>query len=88
MARLEELSKLSSYLRFNPDENWKCIKAGLRPDIIRLVGPMEIRDFPTLVNKCRIVEGYGGKEIVGKGKWKPQKRKRVEVRRNMFIPPH
>ena len=58
IAKFEELCKFSTIYQQNPDEAWKCVKfkGGLREDILETVGPMEIRDFPTLVNKCRLVE--------------------------------
>ncbi|MCI40221.1 cellular nucleic acid-binding protein [Trifolium medium] len=42
-------------------EEDKCVKSenGLRPDIKQLIGFSEIRDFPTLVNKCRICDKDG-----------------------------
>ena len=58
IAKFEELCKFSTIYQLNSDEVWKCIKfeGGLREDILAVVGPMEIQDFPTLVNKCRLVE--------------------------------
>ena len=40
------------------DEVWKCVKfkGGLREDILAAMGLMEIRDFATLVNKCKLME--------------------------------
>ena len=31
-------------------------EGGLRKDILATIGPMEIRDFSTLVNKCQLVD--------------------------------
>ena len=58
IAKFEELCKFSTIYQQNPDEVWKCFKfeGGLREDILVAVGPMEIRDFTTLVNKCKLVE--------------------------------
>ena len=58
IAKFEELCKFFTIYQRNPDEAWKCIKfeGGLREDILLAVGLMEIRAFPTLVNKCRLVE--------------------------------
>ena len=39
---------------------------GLREDILVIVGPMEIRDLATLVNKCRLVEEYNNKLRIAK----------------------
>ena len=63
IAKFEELCKFSTIYQRNPDEAWKCVKfeGGLRENILAAVGPMEIRDFPTLVNKCRLVEDYNRK---------------------------
>ena len=57
-AKFEELSKFSSYLKYNYDENWKARQweSGLKPKIKNAVAAFEIRDYASLVNKCRIVE--------------------------------
>ena len=58
VAKFDELSKFSSYLKNNPDGRWKATKFewGLRPEIREKVSTLEIKDFATLVNKCRIAE--------------------------------
>ena len=58
IAKFEELCKFFTIYQRNLDEAWKCVKfeGGLREDILIVVKPMDIRDFPTLVNKCRLVE--------------------------------
>ena len=63
IAKFEELCKFSTIYQLNPDEVWKCIKfeGGLREDILATVGLMEIRDFASLVNKCRLIEEYNKK---------------------------
>ena len=68
IAKFEELCKFSTIYQQNLDEAWKCIKIedGLREDILAVVGPMEIRDFPTLVTKYRIVEDCNRKLVVAK----------------------
>ena len=68
IAKLEELCKFSTIYQRNPDEAWKCVKfeGGLKEDILATVGPMEIRDFATLVNKCRLVEEYNRKLKIAK----------------------
>ena len=60
IAKFKELCKFSTIYQRNPNETWKCVKfeGGLREDILVTMGPMEIRDFPTLVNKYRLVEDY------------------------------
>ena len=47
-----------SYLKNNPDGHWKAIKFewGLRHEIRDKVSTLEIKDFATLVNKCRIAK--------------------------------
>lgn len=42
----------------NPHNDWKAIKfeQGLKPELQNFVGILEIRDYPTLVNKCRVAE--------------------------------
>ena len=58
VVKFEELSKFSSYLRFNPDENWKSVKfeSRLKLEIKNAMRAFEIRDYDVLVNKCRIIE--------------------------------
>ena len=60
IAKVEELCKFSTIYQQNPDEVQKCVNLNgeLREDILPTVGPMEIRDFATLVNKCRLIEEY------------------------------
>ena len=43
--------------------SWKCVnfEGSLREDILVALGPMEIREYATLVNKCRLVEEYNEK---------------------------
>jgi len=54
--KFEELSRFCSYANAVGAESSKCIKFenGLCPEIKQFIGFHEIRDFPTLVNKCRI----------------------------------
>ena len=68
IAKFEELCKFSTIYQWNPDEVWKCMKfeGGLREDILTTIGPMEIRDFPTLVNKCRLMEDCNKKLIAAR----------------------
>ncbi|XP_015970018.1 uncharacterized protein LOC107493429 [Arachis duranensis] len=58
--KFEELFRVSRICQGAPGdfEEWKCIKyeGGLRSDILRSVGPMEIRVFSELVNMSHIVE--------------------------------
>ena len=63
IVKFEELCKFSTIYQRNPDEAWKYVKfeGELREDILATMGPMKIRDFPTLVNKCRLVEEYNWK---------------------------
>ena len=68
IAKFEELYKFFTIYQRNPDEFWKCVKfeGGLKEDILTVVGPMEIRHFATLVNKCRLVEEYNKKLATAK----------------------
>lgn len=61
-AKFEELAKFSMYYQHHPVERCKCVKFedGLRYEIRRAVGSLEIRELPALVNKCRLIEGYDG----------------------------
>ena len=58
VAKFDELSKFSSYLKNNPNGLWKATKFewGLRLEIREKVSIVEIKDFATLVNKCRIAQ--------------------------------
>ena len=62
IAKFEELCKFSTIYQWNP-EVWKCVKfeGGLREDILVAVEPMEIREFATPVNKCKLVKEYNRK---------------------------
>ncbi|XP_027343014.1 uncharacterized protein LOC113855579 [Abrus precatorius] len=76
IAKFEELCKFSTIYQKNPNEVWKCVKfeGRLQEDILTTIGPMEIRDFPTLVNKCRLVEDYNKKLVAVRSTSKqPQK---------------
>lgn len=57
-AKFESLSKFSRYFQLQPDEEWKCRKFedGLWYEIREAVVPLEIREFPVLLNKCRMIE--------------------------------
>lgn len=58
VAKFESLSKFSRYFQLQPNEEWKCRKfeESLWYEIREVVVPLEIREFPTLLNKCRMVE--------------------------------
>ena len=58
VAKFEELSKVSFYLKSNHDNHSKSPKFewGLRPEIREKVSNLEIKDYTMLVNKYRIVE--------------------------------
>ncbi|XP_057443938.1 uncharacterized protein LOC130736109 [Lotus japonicus] len=57
-AKFEELGRFHSHYSTANDETSKCVKFeyGLRPDIRTVVGHDQIRNFSTLVEKCRIFE--------------------------------
>ena len=67
-AKFEEQCKFSTIYQRNPDEQWKCVKfeGGLREEILASIGPMEIRDYAALVNKCRLVEDCNHKLAVAR----------------------
>ena len=58
IAKFDELSKSSIYLKNKPDGRWKATKFEwkLRLEIRKKISILEIKDFATLVNKCRIAE--------------------------------
>nr|KYP62010.1 hypothetical protein KK1_016525 [Cajanus cajan] len=58
-SKFEKLGKYSTFF-YHPDERMKCIKFedGLRPELRKEVGILEISDFPTLIYKCRFLEGF------------------------------
>nr|KYP44773.1 Retrotransposable element Tf2 [Cajanus cajan] len=58
-SKFEELEKYSAFF-YHPDERMKYIKfeGGLRPELRKAVGILEISDFPTLIHKCHFLEGF------------------------------
>ena len=62
-SKFEELGKYSTFF-YHPDERMKCIKFedGLRPELKKAVGILEISDFPTLIHKCRFREDMENKQ--------------------------
>ncbi|CAJ2662214.1 unnamed protein product [Trifolium pratense] len=60
-VKFEELCAFSPHYNTVEAENDKCVKfeSGLRPDIKHLIGFSQIRDFATLVDKCRISDDDG-----------------------------
>ena len=58
IAKFEELSKFSKYLKETHDEAWKCIhfERGLKPEIRDRVATHEIREYPKLISVVRIAE--------------------------------
>ena len=67
-AKFEELCKFSMIYQGNPDERWKCVKfeGGLCQEILASVGPMEIRDYAALLNKCCLVKDCNCKLFVAR----------------------
>ena len=67
-VKFKELCKFSTIYQRNSDEQWKCVKyeEGLREEILVSVGPMEICDYATLVNKCCLVEDSNRKLAVAR----------------------
>jgi hypothetical protein len=60
-AKFEELSRFCSYINVEDAMVSKCVKfeSGLRPDIYQYMCIQEIRDFDTLVHKCRMFDDAG-----------------------------
>ena len=63
IAKFKELCKFSTIYQQNSDEAWNYVKfeGGLKEDILATIGPMEIRDFAILVNKCKLMEEHNRK---------------------------
>jgi len=57
-SKFEELSRVFLYINEEGAEASKCIKfeSGLRPEIYQYMWFHEIRDFATLMNKCRMFD--------------------------------
>ncbi|XP_015953373.1 uncharacterized protein LOC107477819 [Arachis duranensis] len=72
--KFEELFRFSRMCKGTPGgyEEWKCVKfeGGLRSDMFSSVGPMEIRTFSELVNKCRVAEECVKKAATERGSHK------------------
>ena len=58
VAKFENLARFSHYLKDNPQDDWKAIKfeEGLKPELKSSISILELRDYPTLLNKCCIAE--------------------------------
>ena len=58
VAKFESLARFSCYLKDNPQDDWKAIKfeEGLKPELRSFIGILELRDYHTLVNRCRIAK--------------------------------
>ena len=56
VSKFEELARFSSYLKYNPNENWKAKKFEykLNPKIKSIVSTMETRNYALLVNKYKL----------------------------------
>ena len=61
VAKFEELSRFCSYINAKDAMISKCVKfeSGLRPDIYQYMGVQEIREFDTLLHKCRMFDDAG-----------------------------
>ena len=60
-AKFEELSRFCPYINAENAMVSKCVKfeSGLRPDIYQYMCVQEIREFGTLVHKCRMFDDAG-----------------------------
>ena len=58
VAKFESLARFSCYLKDNPQDDWKAIKfeEDFKPQLQSSISILELRDYPTLVNKCRIAK--------------------------------
>nr|KYP65957.1 hypothetical protein KK1_012235 [Cajanus cajan] len=58
-SKFEELGKYSVFF-YHPNEGMKCIKFedGLRLELRKTVGILEISNFLTLIHKCHFLEGF------------------------------
>jgi CRISPR/Cas system-associated endonuclease Cas3-HD len=64
-AKFEELSRFCPYINVEDAMVSKCVKfeSGLRPEIYQYVSFHEIRDFDTLVHKCRVFDDAGKAKV-------------------------
>jgi len=60
-AKFEELSRFYPYINVEDAMVSKCVKfeSGLKPEIYQFMCVQEIRDFDTLVHKCRMFDDAG-----------------------------
>jgi len=59
VAKYTEMFKyLTRFYTLTTNERWRCqkFKNGLKHEIGELVVPLSIRDFPTLIEKVRVLE--------------------------------
>jgi len=64
-AKIEELSRFCPYINVEDAMVSKCVKfeSGLRPEIYQYMCVHEIRDFDTLVHKCRMFDDAGKAKV-------------------------
>ncbi|KAF7842127.1 uncharacterized protein G2W53_004425 [Senna tora] len=57
IAKYEELSNFSSYLKHNADKAWRAmhVTAALNTAMRNVIAPHDIKNYAELVNRCRIV---------------------------------
>jgi len=75
-SKFEELGKYSTFF-YHPEEWMKCIKFenGLRDELRKTVGILEIADFPTLIHKCRFLEDFENNQNIKLKYFGPQTNK-------------
>lgn len=58
--RFEDLLKFFLYYQIHPDEEWVCrrFEDGLRPELKRAMLPLELNQFPALVEKYIVLESH------------------------------
>ena len=79
IAKFKELYKFYTIYQRNLDKVWKCIQyeGGLREEILTSMGPLEIRDYTTLINKSRLVEYYNKKLAIAQATRDTTKKRQV-----------
>ncbi|XP_061348870.1 uncharacterized protein LOC133294231 [Gastrolobium bilobum] len=58
VAKFEELSRYSNYTQNQPNEEWLTTKfeSGLKPELKSMIIGHQIRNFSSLINRCRDIE--------------------------------
>ena len=75
-SKFEELGKDSTFF-YHQEERMKCIKFenGLKDELRKAVGILEIVDFPTLIHKCRFLKDFENNQNIKPKYFGPQTNK-------------